>query len=84
MGNLHELFPDVPIMALTATADKITRSDIIEQLRLQNAETFISSFDRPNLSLDVRRGYSAKEKLRTITNLIQRHQGDSGIIYCLA
>lgn len=74
LGNLHELFPDVPIMALTATADKITRSDIIEQLRLQNAETFISSFDRPNLSLDVRRGYSAKEKLRTITNLIQRHQ----------
>lgn len=84
LGNLHELFPDVPIMALTATADKITRSDIIEQLRLQNAETFISSFDRPNLSLDVRRGYAAKEKLRTITNLIQRHQGDSGIIYCLA
>lgn len=84
LGNLHELFPDVPIMALTATADKITRSDIIEQLRLQNAETFISSFDRPNLSLDVRRGYSAKEKLRTITNLIQRHRGDSGIIYCLA
>lgn len=84
LGNLHELFPDVPIMALTATADKITRSDIIEQLRLQNAETFISSFDRPNLSLDVRRGYSAKEKLRTIANLIQRHQGDSGIIYCLA
>ena len=84
LGNLHELFPDVPIMALTATADKITRSDIIEQLRLQNAETFISSFDRPNLSLDVRRGYSAKERLRTITNLIQRHQGDSGIIYCLA
>ena len=84
LGNLHELFPDVPIMALTATADKITRSDIIEQLRLQNAETFISSFDRPNLSLDVRRGYSAKEKLRTITTLIQRHQGDSGIIYCLA
>lgn len=84
LGNLHELFPDVPIMALTATADKITRSDIIEQLRLQNAETFISSFDRPNLSLDVRRGYSAKEKLRTIANLIQRHRGDSGIIYCLA
>ena len=84
LGNLHELFPDVPIMALTATADKITRSDIIEQLRLQNAETFISSFDRPNLSLDVRRGYSAKEKLRTITNLIQRHRDDSGIIYCLA
>ena len=84
LGNLHELFPNVPIMALTATADKITKADIIEQLHLQEPEIFISSFDRPNLSLDVRRGYSAKEKLRTILNLIRRHQGESGIIYCLA
>jgi len=84
LGNLHELFPHVPIMALTATADKITKADIIEQLHLQEPEIFISSFDRPNLSLDVRRGYSAKEKQRTILNLIRRHQGESGIIYCLA
>jgi len=84
LGNLHELFPDVPIMALTATADKITKTDIIEQLHLQEPEIFISSFDRPNLSLDVRRGYAAKEKQRTILNLIRRHQGESGIIYCLA
>ena len=84
LGNLHELFPNVPIMALTATADKITKADIIEQLHLQEPEIFISSFDRPNLSLDVRRGYSAKEKLRTILNLIRRHRGESGIIYCLA
>ena len=84
LGNLHEMFPNVPIMALTATADKITKADIIEQLHLQEPEIFISSFDRPNLSLDVRRGYSAKEKQRTILNLIRRHQGESGIIYCLA
>ena len=84
LGNLHELFPNVPIMALTATADKITKADIIEQLHLKKPEIFISSFDRPNLSLDVRRGYAAKEKQRTILNLIRRHRGESGIIYCLA
>jgi len=84
LGNLHELFPDVPIMALTATADKITKADIIEQLHLQEPEIFISSFNRPNLSLDVRRGYAAKEKQRTILNLIRRHRDESGIIYCLA
>ena len=84
LGNLHEMFPNVPIMALTATADKITKADIIEQLHLKEPEIFISSFDRPNLSLDVRRGYTAKEKLRTILNLIRRHRDESGIIYCLA
>ena len=84
LGNLHELFPDVPIMALTATADKITKTDIIEQLHLKEPEIYISSFDRPNLSLDIRRGYTANEKIRTILGLIHRHQGESGIIYCLA
>ncbi len=84
LGDLHELFPHVPIMALTATADKITKADIITQLHLREPEVFISSFDRPNLSLDVRRGYSAREKLRTLLNLVRRHPGESGIIYCLA
>ena len=84
LGQLRELFPSVPIMALTATADKITKEDILVQLNIKEAETFISSFDRPNLSLDVKRGYSAREKLRSIEELIRRHPDESGIIYCLA
>lgn len=84
LGMLHEQFPNVPIIALTATADKITKSDILEQLHLREPGVFVSSFDRPNLSLDVKRGYSAADKLRTIINMIARHRGESGIIYCLS
>jgi len=84
LGQLKQLFPNVPIMALTATADKITKEDILVQLNIKDAETYISSFDRPNLSLDVKRGYSAKDKLRSIEELIRRHPQESGIIYCLA
>ena len=84
LGQLKQLFPHVPIMALTATADKITKEDILVQLNIKDAKTYISSFDRPNLGLDVKRGYSAKDKLRSIEELIRRHPGESGIIYCLA
>lgn len=84
LGVLHEQFPDVPIVALTATADKITKTDIVERLHLCSPQIFISSFDRPNLSLDVRRGYSANDKLRTVMSIIDRHPNESGIIYCLA
>ncbi len=99
LGVLRSDLPDVPVAAFTATADKITRNDIVEQLRLQPIATgevkvFVSSFDRPNLSLDVRRGYSADEKIRVIMDLIRRHSlseatdgnvvMQSGIVYCLS
>lgn len=84
MGFLHETFPDVPIIALTATADKITREDIVKQLHLNQPRVFISSFDRPNLSLTVKRGYQQKEKSKAILEFIARHPGESGIIYCMS
>lgn len=84
MGILHQQFPHVPIIALTATADKITREDIIRQLHLNHPRTFISSLDRPNLSLTVKRGYQQKEKSKTILDFIARHPGESGIIYCMS
>lgn len=84
LGVLTECFPGVPEIALTATADKITKADIVEQLRLRNPRIFISSFDRPNLSLDVRKAYRKRERIRTILDVIGRHPGESGIIYCLS
>ena len=84
LGILREKFPKTPIMALTATADKITRQDIIEQLNLHEAREFISSFDRPNLSLSVKRGYKAAEKMHFILNFIKARPLEAGIIYCLS
>lgn len=84
LGQLREKFPDTPMMALTATADKITRQDILKQLQLKNAKEFISSFDRPNLSLSVKRGYKATEKMQFILNFIKARPLEPGIIYCLS
>lgn len=84
LGVLRQRFPNVPIMALTATADKITRHDIIEQLRIKDAREFVSSFDRPNLSLSVKRGYKNAEKMHFIFNFIKARPNDAGIIYCLS
>ena len=83
LSQLREAFPSVPMMALTATADKVTRTDIIKQLRLKG-EVFISSFDRPNLSLSVKRGYSTAEKQRFILNFIKARPTEPGIVYCLS
>ena len=84
LADIRTTFPDVPVMALTATADKVTKEDILQQLNIPDAQQFISSFNRPNLSLQVCRGYSAADKLKHILALIRLHPHESGIIYCLA
>ena len=84
LATLRDKFPHVPIMALTATADKVTRQDIIEQLQLREAREFISSFDRPNLSLSVKRCYKNVEKMHYILNFIKARPMEAGIIYCLS
>ncbi|WP_207533634.1 DNA helicase RecQ [Desertivirga arenae] len=84
LGLLRDKFSNIPFVALTATADKVTRKDIIKQLNLRNPEVFISSFDRKNLSLDVRVGVKTKQKLQEIAEFIERRKDSSGIIYCLS
>jgi len=84
MSILRERFPQIPIIALTATADKITRQDILKQLHMRDPQIFISSFDRPNLSLTVKRGYQQKEKTNTILDFIDKHPNQCGIIYCMS
>jgi len=78
---LKHYFEKVPIIALTATADKITARDIIKQLKLENPAKFISSFDRPNLSLKVLIG---RDRFTKIANFIKDKPKQSGIIYCLS
>ncbi|MEO6287215.1 MAG: DNA helicase RecQ [Dyadobacter sp.] len=79
--GLKVRFPDVPIIALTATADRVTRRDILKQLNIEHAETFIASFDRPNLNLSVLPG---RKRLQQIQSFIGKHDGQAGIIYCLS
>jgi len=84
LGVLRDRFSHIPFVALTATADKVTRKDIVKQLNLREPEIFISSFDRKNLSLDVRTGVKNKQKLQEIAEFIDRRKDQSGIIYCLS
>ncbi len=84
LSLLKQNFPQIPIIALTATADKLTREDIVRQLQINQAQLFISSFDRPNLSLSVVSGYSKQQKITAITHFISQHRHQSGIIYCLS
>lgn len=83
LGTLKQRFPDIPVMALTATADRITRDDIAKQLHIPDAKLFISSFDRPNISLNVVQGSTGRQKFRQIVQFINLHRDESGIIYCL-
>ncbi|UOG73035.1 DNA helicase RecQ [Hymenobacter tibetensis] len=78
---LRDQFPNTPIIALTATADRLTQRDIQLQLRLHEPQVFLSSFDRPNLNLIVRPG---QDRVGGILDFIERHPGESGIIYCLS
>ena len=80
LSLLHETFPDVPRMALTATADHLTRLDMVERLKLEDARAFVSSFDRPNIR------YTIVEKVdatRQLLRFIQtEHETEAGIVYC--
>ena len=80
LSLLHETFPDVPRIALTATADALTRQDMVERLKLEDARAFVSSFDRPNIRYTiVEKTDATRQLLRFIES---EHQGEAGIVYC--
>ncbi|QSW89042.1 DNA helicase RecQ [Flavobacterium endoglycinae] len=81
LGYLKNRFPSTPVLALTATADKATRSDIAKQLNLKNPKIVVASFDRKNLSLEVR---PALDRVKQIIDFIEERPNESGIIYCLS
>src|SRR5579859_7376522 len=78
---LHQRFPQVPRIALTATADERTRDEIVERLALQQARQFVSSFDRPNIRYQVGLRHNAR---RQLMEFLERHRGETGIIYALS
>ena len=78
---LHERWPHVPRIALTATADAPTRREIVERLALQDARQFVSSFDRPNIRYTVQTKHNSRKQL---LDFLEDHSGDSGIVYCLS
>ena len=82
LNVLHERFPNVPRLALTATADQRTRSEIIANLALDDARQFVSSFDRPNIQYAIREAGNARDELWQF--LQQNHPEDAGIVYCLS
>ena len=81
LSHLVELFPGVPRIALTATADPTTREDIIERLGLEQAKVFTTSFDRPNISYSIVERDKPREQL---LDFLSNHKGESGIVYCLS
>jgi ATP-dependent DNA helicase RecQ len=82
LSAIAERFPDVPRIALTATADKLTRKEIVERLGLADAPCFVASFDRPNIRYEIVDKHNALTQLKTF--IAERHKGDAGIVYCLS
>ena len=84
LSVVKERFPGIPVMALTATADRLTRDDIVKQLGLVNPLRWTGSFNRPNLSLKVIQSGGKKQKVAVITEMLRKYPNDSGIVYTLS
>lgn len=84
LKRIKESYPSTPIIALTATADRLTRDDIAQQLKLKNPYKFVSSFDRPNISIKVMPNPGSRKKISIITTMIDKYRDDAGIVYCLS
>jgi ATP-dependent DNA helicase RecQ len=82
LSVISERFPDVPRIALTATADDLTRKEIVDRLRLADAPSFVASFDRPNIKYEIVDKENAPAQLKAF--IAERHAGDAGIVYCLS
>src|SRR5512140_1856840 len=82
LSIIAERFPDVPRIALTATADDLTRKEIVERLGLAGAPQFVASFDRPNIRYEIVDKQNAPAQLKAF--IAERHSGDAGIVYCLS
>ena len=84
LAILKERFPGVPVVALTATADRLTRNDIVARLNLNNPYCLLSSFDRPNISLSVYPSPSAAQRYKFVASMASKYPQDSGVVYCLS
>src|SRR4030088_1627786 len=82
LSVISQRFPDVPRIALTATADDLTRNEIIDRLGLTGARTFVESFDRPNIRYEIVDKQNAPAQLKAF--ITDRHSGDAGVVYCLS
>ncbi|MDE6334011.1 MAG: DNA helicase RecQ [Muribaculaceae bacterium] len=84
LSVLKQRFPCVPVMALTATADRLTRDDITAQLGMDNPLRWTGSFNRPNLSVSVVQGATRKQRVDTVRSLVRKYPNDAGIVYTLS